>query len=129
MLYPVIRLKRLKNFNESSLILWPCIIKCIVLIIRLTTTISSSRTIALGSTQPLREMFIRDFPGGKGRPTCKVDNFTAICEPVFWRKCGRLDISKPYGSPRSLTAIPLPFANTGYLSRFEIESFQFRGYI
>jgi hypothetical protein len=41
----------------------------------------SSRTVALGSTQPLREMSTRNLPGGKGRPARKADNFTAICEP------------------------------------------------
>jgi hypothetical protein len=37
---------------------------------------------ALGSIQPVTEMSTRDLPGGEGRPTRKVDNFTAICEPV-----------------------------------------------
>jgi hypothetical protein len=41
-----------------------------------------SRTIAQGSTQPLTEMNTRNLPGGKGRPACKTDNFTAICEPT-----------------------------------------------
>jgi hypothetical protein len=35
----------------------------------------------LGSTQPLTEMSTRNLPGGKGRPTHKADNLTAICEP------------------------------------------------
>jgi hypothetical protein len=45
----------------------------------------SSRTMALGSTQPLTEMSTRNFPGGgggKGRPTGKSDNLTAIYEPI-----------------------------------------------
>jgi hypothetical protein len=42
----------------------------------------SSRTMALGSTQPLREMSTRNLRGGKGRPAHKADNFTAICEPI-----------------------------------------------
>jgi hypothetical protein len=37
---------------------------------------------ALGSTQPLPEMSTRERPGGKGRPERKVDNLTAICEPI-----------------------------------------------
>jgi hypothetical protein len=41
-----------------------------------------SRTMAPKSTQPLTEMSTRNLPGGKGRPVCKVDNFTAICEPI-----------------------------------------------
>jgi hypothetical protein len=41
----------------------------------------SSRTMALGSTQPLTEMSIRDLPGGKKRPALRTDNLPAICEP------------------------------------------------
>jgi hypothetical protein len=40
----------------------------------------SSRTLALGSTQPLTEMSARNLPGG--RPACKADNLSAICEPI-----------------------------------------------
>jgi hypothetical protein len=40
----------------------------------------SSRTIALGSTQPLTEMSTRNLPGGKGRPAPKADNLTTIFE-------------------------------------------------
>jgi hypothetical protein len=42
----------------------------------------SSRTMTLGSTQPLTEMSTRNLPGRKGRPACMADNFTAICEPT-----------------------------------------------
>jgi hypothetical protein len=42
----------------------------------------SSRTMALGSTQPLTEMSTRDLPGGKGRLAHKADNLTTICEPI-----------------------------------------------
>jgi hypothetical protein len=45
----------------------------------------SSRTMALGSTQPLTEMSTKNLPGGgggKGRPMHKADNLTAICEPI-----------------------------------------------
>jgi hypothetical protein len=41
-----------------------------------------SRTMALGSTQPLREMSTRNRPGGKGQPALIVYNLTAICEPI-----------------------------------------------
>jgi hypothetical protein len=42
----------------------------------------SSRTMALGSTQPLTEMSTRNLPGGKKRPAHEADNLTAICEPI-----------------------------------------------
>jgi hypothetical protein len=44
---------------------------------------------ALGSTQPATEMSTRNLPGGKGRPACKADNLTAICEPTVWKMCER----------------------------------------
>jgi hypothetical protein len=42
----------------------------------------SSRTTSLGSTQPLTEISTRNIPWGKGLPARKVDNLTAICEPI-----------------------------------------------
>jgi hypothetical protein len=41
----------------------------------------SSRTIALGSTQPLTEMSTRNLPGGKKRPARRAGNLAAIYEP------------------------------------------------
>jgi hypothetical protein len=43
---------------------------------------TSSRTMALGSTQPLTEMSTRNLPGGKWLPASKTDNLTAVCEPM-----------------------------------------------
>jgi hypothetical protein len=42
----------------------------------------STRTMALGSTQPLMEMSTRKLPGGgvKGWLALEADNLTAICE-------------------------------------------------
>jgi hypothetical protein len=43
----------------------------------------SSRTMALGSTQPLTEMSTRNLPGGrggKGRKARNINNLKAICE-------------------------------------------------
>jgi hypothetical protein len=37
---------------------------------------------ALGSTQPLREMSTRKLLGGEGWPAIKADNFAAICESI-----------------------------------------------
>jgi hypothetical protein len=44
--------------------------------------IPSSRTMALGSTQPLTEMSTRHLPGGKEQPAHEADNLTTICEPI-----------------------------------------------
>jgi hypothetical protein len=42
----------------------------------------SSRTVALGLTQPLTEMITRNLPWGKALPECKADNLAAIYEPI-----------------------------------------------
>jgi hypothetical protein len=42
----------------------------------------SSRSMALWSTETLREMSTRNLPGGKGRPARKADNLTSTCEPI-----------------------------------------------
>jgi hypothetical protein len=42
----------------------------------------SSRTVAVGSTQPVTEMSTRNLPEGKGRPALKADHLTAICELI-----------------------------------------------
>jgi hypothetical protein len=45
---------------------------------------TTSRNMALGSTQPLTEMSTRNLRGGGGkwRPAHKADNLTAICELI-----------------------------------------------
>jgi hypothetical protein len=42
----------------------------------------SSRTMALGSTQPLTEMSTRNLPGGKKRPARRADNLAAACTSI-----------------------------------------------
>jgi hypothetical protein len=41
----------------------------------------SSRTMALGSNQPLTKMSTRNLPGGKKLPACRADNLAVMCEP------------------------------------------------
>jgi hypothetical protein len=72
---------------------------------------------ALGSTQLLTETSTRNLPGGKGRPTRKADNLTAISELTVYTKCGSLKDSQPYGPP-SVTGIVLhllPLSFTHFL--------------
>jgi hypothetical protein len=45
---------------------------------------ASSRTMALGSNQPLIWKGTRNLPGGKGRSELEADNLTAIFEPIFY---------------------------------------------
>jgi hypothetical protein len=40
---------------------------------------------AMGLTQPLREISTRNLPGAKGWPVCKTGNPTTIFEPVAWK--------------------------------------------
>jgi hypothetical protein len=57
----------------------------------------SSRTMALESTQSLTEISTRNLSRGKGRPECKADNLTAICEPIVYTILER--------EPRRLTTL------------------------
>jgi hypothetical protein len=45
----------------------------------------SSRTMAVGSTQPLKEMSTRNLPEGKGRPACEARNLVPNCEPMKYK--------------------------------------------
>jgi hypothetical protein len=42
----------------------------------------SSRTMALGLTQPLTEMSTRNLDGSKGQPAHKADNVTTMCKRI-----------------------------------------------
>jgi hypothetical protein len=59
---------------------------------------------ALGSTQPLREMSTRNLPGGKGQLTTLPPTVSQLS-----RRCGSLDLSQSYGPSRPVTGIALLF--------------------
>jgi hypothetical protein len=62
---------------------------------------------ALGSTQPLTEMSTRNLPKGKGQPARKVDNLTAICEPIVKKIWEPRRLTNLW-APRPVTWIALP---------------------
>jgi hypothetical protein len=66
----------------------------------------SSRTMALGSSQPLTEMSTRILLGLKGGWHIGL-TLAAICEPIVYTKCGSLDVSQPYGPSWPVTVIAL----------------------
>jgi hypothetical protein len=69
----------------------------------------SSRTMALGLSQPLTEMSIRNLPDGKERSG--VVRLRTLLPSVsrLSSRCGSLDVSHSNGSLRPVTGIALPF--------------------
>jgi hypothetical protein len=70
----------------------------------------SSRTVALGSAQPVTEMNTRNLPGlERGRRVGLTTTLPSMTR--LFRQCGIIDISQPYRPPLPVTGIALLYGD------------------
>jgi hypothetical protein len=62
---------------------------------------------ALESDQPSTEISTTNLPASKGRPASMLKTSAPTMSRLS-TKCSSLDVSKPYGPPRSVKGIALP---------------------
>jgi hypothetical protein len=84
----------------------------------------SSRTLVLGSTQPLTEMSNRNLPMGKGLPARKAVTTSPPSVSRLSRKCGSLDVSERHRPPRPVTRIALCLYVTNAIVMFRLPTFR-----
>jgi hypothetical protein len=74
----------------------------------------SSRTMALGLTQPLTKMSTTNFPEGRGKGGQRVRLITSpLSVSTFSKRRGNFDVPQSYGPSRPVTGIALPFIKYG----------------